>query len=87
MNHDELVKLIEEFAARIGEHATSVQILVTLPANGGGTRGIKRGVGDWYARKGMCHEMIESAQADDVSSQIAEKINPPNDDGDLWKKA
>lgn len=85
MTHEELIALIEEAAAKLGEHCNSVQILVTVSENGG-TSGIKRGVGDWYARQGMAHEFINMDIASDTASQIAEKLNPP-DEGDAWKAA
>lgn len=84
MNTEELIAKIERFASDLGEHADAVQILVTFPADGGGTRCIKRGAGNWYARIGMARELLNGDQAEDQANLIAEKLNPP-DEGDLWK--
>lgn len=83
---DELINLMEKFAAELGEHCNAVQILCSHSVDGGGTRGVKRGSGDWYSRQGLAHEFINSDQADDLSDQIARKINPP-DDTENWKNA
>lgn len=75
--------LIDELAAKVGEHFDAVQILVSW-TDEGSTYCSKRGRGNWYARMGMCHEFIKKNEADDAACLIAEKINPPNE-GDDWK--
>jgi hypothetical protein len=67
-----------------GEHFSSVQILASWPIDGGGTRASKWGVGDWYARQGMAHAFINTEQAEELSDQIAKKLDPP-DESDAWK--
>lgn len=76
--------LVEDAAARLGEHFDAVQILASRPLDGGGTACTKSGVGNWYARQGMAQEFITQDQAQELSTQIAERMNPP-DDGDQWK--
>lgn len=85
MTHKEAKELIDRTAAALGEHFDAVQILASFPTDGGGTRCLKRGTGNWYARQGMAHEFINEDQADDLSTQIARKLEPP-DDAEGWKK-
>jgi len=67
---EQLRRMAEEAAARLGEHASAVQILISLPAPGGGTVSIKKGVGDWYARQGLAHEFIMADQAQEIAHAI-----------------
>lgn len=85
MNSQDARKIVEEAAAKLGEHFDSVQILVSWGVDGGGTKSCFSGTGNWYARQGMAHEFINSDIAQDAAQQIAEKLNPP-DEGDAWKK-
>lgn len=82
VSHEELRALVEKTAFDLGEHCSSVQILVTTVEDGE-THGIKRGSGDWYARIGMAHEFINSDIAEDSAAKIAEKLDPPDDS---WRK-
>lgn len=68
------IELMERFVAELGEHFTAVQILASMPADGGGTRGIKRGCGDWYARQGLAHEFINEDASAEIGRQIAENL-------------
>lgn len=83
MTAQEAEKMLEEFAAKIGEHFEAVQILASWTEKGISMHS-KRGSGNWYARLGMCHEFINTNKADDQAVLIAEKLTPPND-GDDWK--
>lgn len=62
MTPEELGKLVENAAAALGEQFDTVQIL-TSNSDGDGTRCIKRGVGNFYARLGMAKEMLDEDQA------------------------
>jgi hypothetical protein len=84
MTAEEAENMLEECAAKIGEHFEAVQIMATW-TEAGICRHAKRGVGNWYARMGMAHEFIETNKADDQACLIAEKLTPPNDEGDDWK--
>lgn len=84
MTPQEAEELLARTAAQLGEHFSAVQILATRPIDGGGTSFTKWGCGDWYARQGMAHAFIQSDQADELSRQIASKIDPP-DDTEGWK--
>ncbi len=84
MSREELIALLEQTAAKLGEHFDAVQILVSWNENGT-TSLAKRGTGNWYARQGMAHEFITSDIAQDTAVQIAERLNPPRDDGEDWK--
>jgi hypothetical protein len=76
MTTPELEKLIEETAAKLGEHFDAVQILVTFPADGGGTAMVSRGTGNWYARQGMAQEFIGRDRAREQAFEIAERLKP-----------
>lgn len=78
-------KMLEEVAAKLGEHFDAVQILATWNQDGGSFH-TKRGAGNWYARQGMAHEFINSDIAQDAAVQIAEHLQPPPDDGEEWKE-
>lgn len=84
MSPAEAQKLIEECAAKLGEHFEAVQILASW-TDQGVTHGSKRGCGNWYARQGLAHEFINQDMAHEHAVQIAEHLNPP-DDSDTWKK-
>lgn len=86
MTKIEAEKLLEETAAKIGEHFDVVQILVSW-SHEGQTSSIKRGVGNWYARQGMAHEFINEDVAQDNALAIAQRLNDKPDEGDSWKAA
>lgn len=70
-SEDDLVKIVETAAAKLGEHYEAVQILVSGPLEGGGTRCLKRGVGNFYARQGMAHEFINEDMAAETGRSVA----------------
>lgn len=82
MSHEQVIKLVEDYAARLGEHFEAVQIMVTWNEEGL-TKNLNRGVGNWYARQGMAHEFINADVAQENARQIAERLEPPEDD---WKQ-
>lgn len=84
MTAPEAEELLARTAAQLGEHFSAVQILASKPAEGGGTQAFRYGCGDWYARQGLAHKFIELEQAEELSSQIASRIDPP-DDTEGWK--
>jgi hypothetical protein len=86
MTTEDVEKLLEETAAKLGEHFDAVQIFATWNTDGL-TMVSKRGVGNWYARQGMAHEFITSDIAQDSARQIAAALNPKPDDGEEWKSA
>lgn len=69
-----LSALVQEFAEKLGEHFDAVQILasrMTEDANNDkATHCVCKGVGNWYARKGMAMEFIE----DDIAQLHAVAI-------------
>lgn len=75
----DLEQILELAAAQLGEHFDVVQILASTHLDGGGTRCVKRGVGNWYARQGMAHEFIENNIAEDQACAIAERLNEDNE--------
>lgn len=85
MSREEEQKLVEIAASNLGEQFDSVQILVSI-VEGGKTRKIQKGVGNWYARQGMAHEFINMDIAEDAAILIAERLSPLNPPDDDWKK-
>lgn len=84
MTNEEAHELVASVAAQLGEHFSSVQILGSWQADGGGTKRVMLGVGDFYARQGLAHEFINADIAHENARHIAQSLNPP-DEGDNWK--
>ena len=71
--------LIQDHAAQLAERFDSVLILVT--ANEDGISRMLRGhSGNWFACKGAAHAFIEKEQNEELSADIAEKIQIEEDD-------
>lgn len=79
MTAEELGKLVEDAAAALGEHYDAVQIMVSN-SDGEGTRCIKRGVGNFYARLGMAREFVEQDSGEVLGSKIADALNEDSDE-------
>ncbi len=79
MKEPDDVALVDALVAQLSEHFEAVQIMASRPHKGG-TRCIKRGCGNWYARQGMAHEFITDEQSRSQANEIAPLINPPTDD-------
>lgn len=62
MNKEEQIKLVEKAAADLGEHFDAVEIFVSN-SDGDGSRCIKRGAGNFYARVGMAREFLQEDEA------------------------
>lgn len=88
MTKDEATKLIDKLIREIGEHIPDSAVQVTVSfQEGGATRLINRGTGNWYARQGMAHELIQSDIAQEHAVQIADAIRPEEPpEGEQWKK-
>lgn len=84
MTKDQQRKIVDDAALALGEFFDCVQIVVSCPTDTG-TRCIKSGVGNWYARRGMCQEFCEEDSARTNAREIGEELKEPPDDG--WKKA
>lgn len=61
-----------EVASELCEHFEAVQILCSY-SDDSGTHFITKGSGNWYARQGMAHDFIGSAQADINAEAIVNK--------------
>lgn len=83
MDDAEANRLLEEMAARLGEHFDAVQILVSWNEYGL-TNCAKRGVGNWYARQGMAQEFIDQDQAQTLAREVSlsQLRDDPDDDDD-----
>ena len=81
MNGEDAGKMLEELSAKLSEHFDAVQIMATWNEDGL-TKCVNRGNGNWYARQGMAHEFIEQDSAQTQAREIAEQLDPPDDD---WK--
>lgn len=77
-------QVLDKALRELGEHFDAVQVLVTW-CEGGVTKSRHAGVGNWFARVGVARNFIERDQANDAADLLAEKINPPTDDGESWK--
>ncbi len=75
MSNDDASKMVLDTAHRLAEHFDCVQIMVTR-MDQGNTLCVKKGVGNWYARRGMAHEFIEQGIHEDAAEKIAEKLKP-----------
>lgn len=85
MNGEQVNKMLDDAAAKLGEHFGAVQIMVTWDECGV-THAAKRGIGNWYARQGMAHEFINTDMAVENATQLARLLpKPDSDDGDEWK--
>lgn len=77
MTFKEAETILEDTAAKLGEHFEVVQIMASWPAGEGkGTACSKRGIGNWYARQGMAHDFIQSNAARENAAEIAAAIKP-----------
>jgi hypothetical protein len=74
MTAEEIGKIVEDAAKALGEHFEAVQILASN-SDGEGSRCIKRGAGNFYARLAMAREMLQEDEARDWE-------NATKDDGD-----
>lgn len=85
MTGEDVNKMLDDAASRIGEHVDAVQILVSW-TEGGITYAAKRGIGDWYARQGLAHEFINADIAVENAQQLARIMpRPEGGDGEDWK--
>jgi hypothetical protein len=84
MKNTEVEKLLDRTALSLYEQGfDSVEILVTW-MEGGHTKSLKKGAGNWYARQHMAAEFISEEITRDNACKIAEALDNP-DDGDAWK--
>ena len=66
MDADKDMEMLQKALDALGEHFDSVQIFATRHDSGGsgGTIGVKRGCGNWFARYGQVREwMIQEEQS------------------------
>lgn len=83
MTDDEARAFLHRKAAEISEHFDAVQIVASRLEASGTTSCTQAGLGNWYARTGMCKEFIERDQAATAADAVR-RAQPP-DDGDEWK--
>ena len=81
MTDTQRIEILEKHVNALAEIYDAVQVVGTFLDADGRTRGQKRGSGNWYARRALCQEFIEQAQANDLADEIARKLEPPED----WK--
>lgn len=74
MNRDQIENLLERQAEDLCEHCDAVQILASIRNEDGSTTAISVGSGNWYARIGMAHGMVDRDRARDIGHQVAESI-------------
>lgn len=80
MDRAEKERLIDDIAHRLVEHFDCVQILCSSLKPDGSTEIFRRGSGNWFARKGMMHDYLETVSASDSASLLAEQLRPPEEE-------
>ena len=89
MNHGltskEQQDIVQKHIDALMEHFDCVQIL-TSSCGDIGTQRTFMGAGNWYGRQGMAHEFIQMDQAQTNAKEMAEAINPPDEEGEAWKE-
>ena len=68
--------MIDLCAEQISEHTDCVQILCSW-TDGGNTKYVMKGRGNWYARVGMAHAFVNN----DAASSIAAAMDEEEGDG------
>lgn len=71
MKAEEAEELCQKVATQLGEHFDAVQILVSWNEDNS-SYCVKRGCGNWYARKGMAHEFIDMDAAQITANEISQ---------------
>jgi len=84
MTGEDAHKLLELYAAQLGEQFDAVQIMVSWNEDSL-TKCANRGAGNWYARTGMAREFLGRDQAQEIANEISKTQQPPQDEGDDWK--
>jgi hypothetical protein len=79
MNQKEAQKFLHKFVSQLAEHFDCVQILVSSVEPDGGTVSHFNGSGNWYARRAMCQEFIETDQAKTMA-QITKEVDGEDED-------
>lgn len=74
MTAEELDKIVTDAASALGEHFDAVQIIVSN-SDGEGSKCLKRGVGNFYARLGMVKEMLDEDHAQVWAKVFDERFN------------
>lgn len=87
MTRQERQKIVDECLTKLGEHFDAVQVLACWQQEdgSGSTNQIYSGRGVWHARLGMTQHFQDICKSDDLSSDIARKLDPP-DESEAWKK-
>ncbi len=70
--------MLEKIVVDLSEHFDAVQILATW-MDGGATKSLKPGSGNFYARQGLARELIN----EDMAQEIAVAIRNNDCDGGL----
>ena len=86
--HKDLEKLMEDFCKRMTAYGCdSVQVLASVTdAKEATTQAKRRGLGNWYARKGMAQEFIDEDRTR-TEEHIKENEFNDSEGSDDWKDA
>lgn len=85
MNDKDYERKVDDALDLLREHFDAVQILATWNETGL-TKTCARGSGNWHARQGMAHDFINRDIAQENAREIAEHLEPPGDQGEVWKE-
>lgn len=80
MTREEAEKLVQETAAKLGEHFDAVQILASFNEEAE-SNGLFHGTGNWYARIGMAREFVLFDEGQ-IRAKSARDYNNRCDDSD-----
>lgn len=69
---------LEKVVAMLSEHYDAIQIVASELLSNGSTRSIRRGSGNWYARRALCQEFVEMDQAQVMASELGKEIKKDN---------
>lgn len=84
MTPEEMEQIVQKHCTQLREHFEAVQILVSHETDEGQTGSIYTGAGNWYARVGMCRDMLNRDQSETLVNRMP-KPPPDNDDSESWK--
>ena len=89
MNRTEANKILEDAAAKVGEHFDAVVVIGSWKTEGEQTTEFSsRGSGNHFARQGMCKAYLQYDLCDEIGGAVASKMpQPPKDDSEEWKES
>lgn len=74
-DNDALLKIVKQYATRLSEHFSTVQIFVTVDPkavgeDAGDTHSLRWGLGNHFARSGQVRDYVKELDADIVANAL-----------------